>query len=281
MNRQLSALALRLVSSAFSQKIATACNALPLPFDKLPVHLDRGVMFSQRLDRYLALWLWKLGWLASDETRLLKRMCPPGTRAVDIGANIGFHTLQLAQLAGPTGFVWAFEPDPSNYATLTRNLEANHCRNVSAVNLAVANRSGQAAFYVSSSHSGDHRLFVPDPGARKKITVQAVALDDFFPACQSLDLIKMDIQGAEGIALEGMKRILESNPKLILMFEFWPFGLRQSGSQPERMLANLRDLGFRLSRIGGDGRDQNSPGESSHFNESQHYVNLLARRERA
>jgi hypothetical protein len=76
-----------------------------------------------------------------------------------------------------------------------------------------------------------------------------VSVDEFLPPGQRVDLVKMDIQGAEGMALHGMKRTLASNPGVVILMEFWPEGLLKTGFSPELVLSELEDLGFALYRI--------------------------------
>jgi len=155
-------------------------------------------MYAQTLDRFLALFLWKLGLLEQFEHTLIKKYCRPAMRVIDIGANIGFHTLQMARTVGEKGQVWAFEPDPSNFETLQLNLKANGYQNVIAIQAAVSIKTEKINLYQSMVHHGDHRIYDPDEKKRPTVKVQAYALDDFFDPFQTIDLIKMDIQGAEG-----------------------------------------------------------------------------------
>jgi FkbM family methyltransferase len=199
--------------------------------------------------------------------------------AVDIGANIGCYSLLLAQYVGDKGYVWVFEPDPGNFAMLKRNLKENNCTNIKAVNSAVGARSERRDLYLSRSHNGDHRLY-PQDGRRSTLPVDVVALDEFFSVTDRIDLIKMDIQGAEGLALAGMNRILRDNSQLTILMEFWPTGLTQAGFVPGQLLTDLQAMGFALELIDErKGRlvkiehvsefvDSLSPGQ---------YVNLLAR----
>jgi FkbM family methyltransferase len=237
----------RLAPLKFIETMSGWLNRLPLPYRYLPVKVGRHRLVAHTLDRYLALWLWKFGLLEAAEAKLLAQFCQPGMGVVDIGANIGFHTLLLAQLVGPTGHVWAFEPDADNFATLSQNVRDNHYTQVSVIQNAVSSTSGQGYLYISAGHSGDHRLY--QAGQRSSRPTPITALDDFFAPGQRVDLIKMDIQGAEGLALMGMRRLLKDNPQVIIFMEFWPLGLRQAGSNPEQLLADLQDFGFMLERI--------------------------------
>jgi FkbM family methyltransferase len=186
-------------------------------------------------------------------TKLLLSDLRPGHVVLDIGANIGYYTLLAARIVGPQGKVFAFEPEPTNFALLRKNVEANGYRNVVLVNKAVAHRTSAATLYLNERNPGDHRLFDVNDG-RESISIDMVSLDDYFGAAlPAVQFIKMDIQGAEHSAIRGMENLLRANGRVRLLTEFWPAGIRRSGSDPIEFLEKLRRLGFELNEFGEDG----------------------------
>ena len=201
------------------------------------------------LDDKDTLELGRRGIYEPTETDLLKRELKPGQTFVDIGANIGYYTLIAARLVGPAGRVFAFEPDPANFALLKKNVERNGYDNVVLVGKAVSDRTRSARLYRSETNRGDHRLYDSRDG-RKSLRVQAAALDDFFlNRDKTIHLIKMDIQGAEAAALAGMKALVRKNRRLKLITEFSPTALKNSGSKPSQYLKNLGKMGFKFWEI--------------------------------
>jgi len=84
------------------------------------------------------------------------------------------------------------------------------------------------------------------------IQVESITLDEFFEKNIGnfrVNMIKMDVQGAEGLAIEGMRKIIEKNNDLKIMMEFWPSGLENMKTDPAKLLAKLKQYGFRLQRI--------------------------------
>ena len=178
------------------------------------------------------------------ETRLVKERIKKGDRVLDIGANIGYFTLIFADLVGPEGKVYAFEPDPANLALLKKNLEINGFDNVVVVPLAVSDRMGRIPFYLSPDNLGDHTVY-PVGRDRKVIFVDSGRLDDYFKDIDGkIDFIKMDIQGAEAKALEGMQNLLKNNSAIKLLMEFYPFGIEKTGFQSGECLDRLLASGF-------------------------------------
>ena len=147
-----------------------------------------------------------------EVTAFLKENVAAGQTAIDLGANIGYFTLLLAQLVGEDGQVVAFEPDPQNCRLLEKNVRANGYTNVTVRREAVADYSGRAPLFLSDVNPGDHGLTDAD-GRRDTVDIDVVTLDSALAHLRGrIHWIKMDIQGAELAALRGMRSLLESCP---------------------------------------------------------------------
>lgn len=137
-------------------------------------------------------------WLGTYESEFARRIVSairPGMTAFDVGAHSGYYTLLMARLVGSSGRVFAFEPNRKSAACLKHHLEINDIRNVEVIEAAVAESVGRSLFTDTdySGQLGNHGRVVP-----------TVRLDDY----PSPDFVKMDIEGAEGLALRGADRIL-------------------------------------------------------------------------
>src|SRR5262249_46293166 len=149
----------------------------------------------------------------------------------------------FARRVGPRGRVFAFEPDPANFALLRRNVEMNGYRNVVLSPLAVSDRCGPSRLFLSDSNTGDHRVYDPADG-RPSVGVETVTLDRYFDGYDGpVDLVKMDIQGAEYGALVGMRGLLARQARVKLATEYWPHALRKGGGDAARYLGLLTELG--------------------------------------
>ena len=132
---------------------------------------------------------------------------------------------------------------------LVKNLEANGYENVITVRKAVSDRTGNTKLYYGWGNQGDYRTYDTHDW-RKSIDIEAVTLDEFFKEyIGGIDIIKMDIHGTELSAFQGMKNILEKNPKLKIITEFWPIAVRESGKSPAEVLNAYVEAGFRLFLI--------------------------------
>src|SRR5581483_11547466 len=183
------------------------------------------------------------------ETALFLKEIAEGQTVLDIGANIGYYTLLAARQVGPKGKVYAFEPDLENFKLLLRNVAVNRYINVVPLQKAVSNKKGTVRLYLNPANRGDHRVYDSKDG-RRSMEVDTVALDQLFKTLDSkIHFIKMDIQGAEALALEGMKGLIRKNKGLKLVTEFSPGSLKLAGTNPAKYLKSLENLGFHFSEI--------------------------------
>jgi FkbM family methyltransferase len=186
------------------------------------------------------------------ETAAFLAYAQEGMCVFDVGANIGYYTLLAARAVGPSGRVYAFEPEPHNFELLTRNVAENGFTNVRPVNAAVSNRAGVVRLHLDDANFGAHSF---DPGSvrnssGRSVEAETVQLDDFADEARAFAgvLVKVDVQGAEGLVVEGGRRLL-ALPKVTAFMEFWPEALARAQADAARVLADLENLGFRFEDI--------------------------------
>lgn len=154
-------------------------------------------------------------------TQVIKELVQPGSVFLDIGANIGYFTLLAASLTGADGQVVAVEPQAANVELLRQSLAANGFKHVVVYQNAAAEKE-ESFLFTSSGADSNGRLINPhEPAAAQKglPIVQAIVLDDLLANLPRLDVIKMDIEGAEPRAYAGMQRLLDRHqPTMILEF---------------------------------------------------------------
>lgn len=202
-------------------------------------------------DKDVSLYLLVNGVYAKFTTEVFKREIKRGMSIVDIGAHIGYYTLLFARLTGEEGKVFAFEPSAENFSLLTKNVEINGYKNVVLIPKAVLNFTGKTKLFLDKDSSCGHRTYLFEQKKGENcLLVDTVSLDDFFKdKNQNIDLIKMDIEGAEYASLQGMSRLLEKNKDLKIVTEFYPKLIREFGSFPEDYLEALTHWGFEFYYI--------------------------------
>jgi FkbM family methyltransferase len=225
-----------------------AGRVAPAPKSEAHIRLESGLMMFvpplYRDTRSLG-----MGLFQQDETDLLTKLLRPGMTFVDIGGYIGYFTLLGSIAVGRSGRVFAFEPEPSAYGYLVRNVRENRLSNVEAREEAAADRSGTG--WLVPDPRGPESFVTQETSAAGAREIQVVRLDDFFGqhGWPRVDVIKMNIEGGEYAALRGMEELSERNADMVLVMEYNRMAFSRAGvSRPELERA-LRDLGFSMSRV--------------------------------
>src|SRR5262249_25178550 len=148
-------------------RVLPVANRVPIGERTVCVGSDR--LFVDSIDRALAAVAWKLGLLEGPERRLIARVVQPGMIAVDVGANIGLHTLALARRVGDAGVVIAVEPDPSNFRLLTRAVTSAGLSQVRMIQAAAEDRGGEGILHVSPANRVEHRLHVREVTSSRRV----------------------------------------------------------------------------------------------------------------
>jgi FkbM family methyltransferase len=189
------------------------------------------------------------------ETAFFSGVCKPGMTFLDIGANIGYYAALASGRIGPQGRIIALEPDPENFRYLQQNVAANGATNAICVQKAAASENGILRLHVNKDNRGDNRLYANEL-CDNSFEVEVTTIDALLEGCgvERVDLVKIDVQGFEGHVLGGMKRTIQRSESLILLTEFWPFGLRSAGSDPESVLLELEQADLRLYELTEKGR---------------------------
>lgn len=180
---------------------------------------------NERVKMHLDLHSEKDYWLGTYEVELqqaIEKFVKPGQIIYDIGANIGFITLLFARKTGPKGHVYAFEALPENTRRLEQNIELNGFQQrVSVIPAAVLDHSGKVEFMLGPSTSMGK---VQGSAGRKlsegqeTIQVEGVSVDGFVDSGNPApDIVKMDIEGGEVLALSGMERNLRESRSLLMV----------------------------------------------------------------
>jgi FkbM family methyltransferase len=156
---------------------------------------------------------------ATYETKVLERLTrlvSPGSAVYDIGAHAGYWTLLLRHLCGPAGRVVAFEPSPNNFARLQRNVCTGQDDAITPVNLAVTDHDGTAILEENGSQS---RVLKEMAIASAHSLIQTIRLDTYVydRGGPPPNFVKIDIEGAAGACLEGMRGVLSrARPRFLL-----------------------------------------------------------------
>ena len=211
---------------------------------------DYAEVFGNKLflsKKGLALSISHYGTYEELESKIMEEKIEMGNIVVDVGANIGLHTLNMARIVGSTGQVFAFEPDPSNFEILKKNVKINNYKNIILEQKAVGDKHGRTTLY-QSDHPGKHRIFPQTEQAKSQVQVELTNLDNYFDSdmTDKINFIKIDVEGLEFSVLKGMKNILKNSKKIKILFEFMPENTIEVGFTPIELLNYLTSNDFKL-----------------------------------
>ena len=183
-----------------------------------------------------------------QETQLALRILQPGMTVVDVGANWGYFTLACAHAVGPLGRVLALEPHPRLAAMLAENVRANGLSQVEAVTLAAGSGPGRRGFVAFDEGGGNWGLSrAAQPAEAADFESASAALDALADerGWGRIDLLKMDIEGAEADAIAGMAAGLSLGRYRFVLLECHPEQIAASGSTLEACLSAFERAGYR------------------------------------
>ena len=163
---------------------------------------------------------------ADDVFAFMKGYLRAGMNVIDVGANIGSHTILAAQLVSPGGKVLAFEAHPDTAAVLRENLKLNHITNAEVRQQGVSDHLGLSEFNIGVDSAKNSMV---RKGARA-IEIPTDKLDNLIPRNFRIDLLKIDVEGADYLVLIGAVEILASMPPPVIVLE---------ASENQRVISNL------------------------------------------
>jgi len=177
----------------------------------------------------------------------------PGMYVLDVGANIGFYTMLAARMVGPEGRVFAIEPVDKNVQLICAGTTANRFENVEIFPLAAGSRNEIVAVETHSNTSNCELHDIAEDSPRASYAIVR-KLDDLLSAVDRVDVIKIDVEGFEPRALQGMAKLL-SRSRPVIFTEFHPQALlRNSGTDAREYAQTLFTLGRNVVLLDRDGQ---------------------------
>ncbi|HPS52281.1 MAG TPA: FkbM family methyltransferase [Phycisphaerae bacterium] len=187
----------------------------------------------------LVLWvdaLQKKNHYQSDETFFEMYLRPEDT-VIDVGANVGLYTLLAASVVGPKGHVYSIEPHPTIFSYLTENIKLNHFTNIQPFNVAIGEKNGNTCF-TDKKHDDINAVSDSETG----IHVKLCTLDDIIQTGDTVNLLKIDVEGYEKFVLTGAPRILSQTDCIFI--ESYESNFARFNCSTQEIIAILKQHNF-------------------------------------
>lgn len=232
-------------------------SVLNLP-RRMVIDLDPSLQLSCDLDEFLQRWLYCNGLDKDLDFVVMRNILRPNDRFIDVGANIGVCSLIGSVAVGAQGIVYAVEALPSTRTLLEENLRLNGLQNVRILPVALTDHDGEVVFYGStngnlgaSSLSNEELNGVP-------LSVPARTLDSLMAegTVAGCDVLKMDIEGAELLALRGMRKLFEERPPRAVMIEVSEPLLKHFSMAPKELIDFFTGHGYVWHRAAAKGLER-------------------------
>lgn len=219
----------------------------PLLDDVQLVKLDKFSMYVTPSDPHIGMPILTSKMYEPHVTRILNQKLQPGMTVLDIGANIGYFSMLMSNLIGKDGRCIAIEPNPRNVKLMLASKNLNGFEQLQIFQAAAGNTWGILKLYTIFTNGVVSPVNTDANELLQTETVQSLKIDDILPCDERVDLIKIDVEGAEFSALSGALQCIERDHPLIIS-EFTPGALPDiSGVTPEEYLRFFTSRGYNLS----------------------------------
>ena len=182
-----------------------------------------------------------------ETTIFVRNHLQRGQTVWDVGANIGYFSLEFARSVGPEGKVLSFEPHPKIFQVLQRNIKRNRYKNIRLHNLACSSLPGETKLFFSTENEGNHKI-IDNSNSNNFALIEAVTLSTFLNE-YSPSLIKMDIEGAELLALQGLGQENLKNLAIDFVIEYHPYEMSFFNIEGEQVLDFFMSSSYKFRNL--------------------------------
>lgn len=175
---------------------------------------------------------------------VIEKLLKPGDTFIDVGANLGLHTLAAARAMRGQGSIIAFEPFEPTKRLLEKTVWINGYSDIVQIHQTAVGKNGSRTLFLGPA-SGHHSLFpLSSISSAPTAQVSCITLDSVIPNNSRINLIKIDVEGAELEVLEGAESIIKQNPEIAIIAEYGCSHIRRSGRTEKDWFSQFERLGL-------------------------------------
>jgi FkbM family methyltransferase len=184
-----------------------------------------------------------------NEIKTFLKHIKSGMIVADVGANIGTFTIPAVKKTGENGKVYAFEPEPVNLRILRKRIKralcANYQKAVCVIPSAITDKQGLINLYTDLIHPANHSIYKENlikHADTKKVKTNTID-NLFFEKNIRLDVLKIDVEGAENLVIRGAENTIKKY-KPVIISEYWPEGVKIFNKNPKEYIEKLLSMGY-------------------------------------
>ncbi len=200
------------------------------------------MVIDPSLDNGVELSLFETGTYEKGTIQFLEKQLKPGSRFLDIGANIGLMSVIASKIVGESGIVYAVEANPGTVSILQTNIELNSCKNIELIPVALSDMQGTALLFENWEVNRGGASLISQSDGQEGVEVKMERLDDLFDENLVIDLVKIDVEGFEPQVIRGgMKWFKKQLP--IFIIEVSEKREKEVGPSPLEIMELVRTIG--------------------------------------
>lgn len=235
------------VKNIKNEKVIDKDHVQTTLFNGMPIIVNKHDRCFSRFIRLRGTW-------EEAETKVVLPLIKEGQVIVEAGAHYGFYTILMAEKVGKTGKIYSYEANPQVFKYLTKTVELNHCEgSVTLINKALSDHSYQTYILHWPNHIAAGAIFPENQVKEAKNKnwgigvlqpIEVVTLDADLPHNLKIDLLKMDIEGADFLALKGAQQLIKNSPHITIIMEWIPKWQRKLNIDPQEAINFFKSEGY-------------------------------------
>jgi FkbM family methyltransferase len=200
------------------------------------------VLIDPAVDNGVELSLFETGTYEKGTIQFLEKYLRPGSRFLDIGANIGLMSVIASKCVGEKGIVYAVEANPGTVSILQMNIELNHCKNVEVLPVALSDTTGTALLFENWQVNRGGASLISQSAGQQGIEVKMERIDDLFRDDTTIDLVKIDVEGFEPQVIRGGMNLFKKQLPVFII-EVSEKREKEAGPSPLEIMELIKTIG--------------------------------------